>query len=71
MKQKTAYWIGGTLIALLGVTVVRLLAPALAGLAGSLAVVAGYLLVVVGIMVLARATRRREALLTIENEAKD
>lgn len=59
MRGNMAYWIGGTLIALLGVGFVRLLAPALAGLANSLAVASGYLLVIVGITAIARATRRK------------
>jgi protein-S-isoprenylcysteine O-methyltransferase Ste14 len=73
MKEKRAYWIGGTLTALLGVGFVRLLAPALAGLTGSIAGVAGYLLVIVGITVVALATRRTgsEAFATIEKAAED
>jgi protein-S-isoprenylcysteine O-methyltransferase Ste14 len=73
MMERKAHWIGGTLTALLGVVLVRLVAPALAGVAGSLAVVVGYLLVIVGITVVARATRPlgSEAFLTIEQEAKD
>jgi sulfite exporter TauE/SafE len=59
MREKKAYWIGGTLTALLGVGLVRLLAPALAGFAGSLATIAGYLLVIIGITIIARATRRK------------
>jgi uncharacterized membrane protein YfcA len=73
MRGKIAYWIGGTLTALLGIGLVRLLAPALAGVASSLAIVAGYLLVIVGITILALATRRKdsEVFITIEKEAKD
>lgn len=73
MRGKKAYWIGGTLTALLGIGLVRLLAPALAGVAGSLVIVAGYLLVIIGITIIACATRRKgsEAFLTIEKEAKD
>jgi len=59
MTDRLPYWIGGTLIALLGATLVRLLAPALTGFAGSASAVAGYLLVIVGITLLARATRRQ------------
>lgn len=59
MKDRKAYWIGGTLIALLGVALVRLLAPALVGTVSSVALIVGYLLVIVGITVLAGATRRR------------
>ena len=63
----------GTLTALVGVRLVRLLAPALAGIASSLAIVAGYLLVIVGITVVALATRRTgsEAFVTIEKAAKE
>ena len=73
MRGKMAYWIGGTLTALLGIGLVRLLAPTLAGVASSLSIVAGYLLVIVGITILALATRRKgsEAFLTIEKEEKD
>ena len=76
MRGKKAYWIGGTLTALLGVGFVRLLAPALAGFAGSLASVAGYLLAIVGIVgiaVIALAIKPKdsEIFLTMEKEAKD
>ena len=73
MRGKKAYWIGGTLTALLGIGLVRLLAPALAGVASSLVIVAGYLLVIIGITIIARATRRKgsEVFLTIEKKAKD
>ena len=73
MRGKKAYWIGGTLIALLGVGLVRLLAPALAGFAGSLATVTGYLFAVIGITIIAHATRRTgsEVFITIEKAAKD
>jgi uncharacterized membrane protein HdeD (DUF308 family) len=73
MRENKTFWIGGTLTGLLGVALVRLLAPALAGAANSLATVIGYLLVIAGITVIASATRRNgsAALLTIEKEAKD
>jgi uncharacterized membrane protein YuzA (DUF378 family) len=73
MTEKMLYWIGGTITGLLGVGLVRLLAPALAGGASSLASVAGYLLVIAGIMVLARATKRKASpvFLAMEKEAKD
>jgi len=73
MMERKAHWIGGTLTALVGVGLVRLLAPALASPAHSFAVAVGYLLVIVGITVVALAARPRgsEALLTIEQEAKD
>jgi sulfite exporter TauE/SafE len=73
MMERKAQWIGGTLTALAGVVLVRLLAPALAGFAGTLAVVVGYLLVIVGLTIVARAAKRRgaEAFVTIEQETKD
>jgi hypothetical protein len=73
MMERKAQWIGGTLTALVGVALVRLLAPVLAGFAGSLALAVGYLLVIVGITFVARAARPQgsEAFLTIEQEAKD
>jgi hypothetical protein len=73
MRGKKAYWVGGTLTALLGVGLVRLLAPALAGFAGSLATVAGYLLAIIGIAIVVLAIRPKdsEIFLTTENEAKD
>ncbi len=73
MRWKKAYWIGGTLTALLGIGLVRLLAPALAGIASSLVIVAGYLLVIIGITIIARATRRTgsEVFIAIEKAAKD
>jgi hypothetical protein len=73
MRGNMAFWIGGTLTALLGVALVRLLAPALAGFANSLAAVVGYLLVIVGVTVVASAARPQgsEAFLTIGQEAKD
>jgi hypothetical protein len=73
MRGNIAYWIGGTLTALFGVALVRLLAPALVGSASSFTAVVGHLLVIVGITVIARATIRpgSQALLTIEQEAED
>jgi sulfite exporter TauE/SafE len=70
MKAKKAYWIGGTLTAFLGVGLVRLLAPALVGVAGSLATAVGYVLVIAGITIIARATRRNgsEPIETIEHD---
>ena len=73
MMKRKAHWIGGTLTALIGVVLVRLLAPALAGFANSLVAVVGYLLVIVGITVVARAAKPRgaQAFVTIEQKAKD
>jgi hypothetical protein len=73
MMERKGYWIGGTLTGLLGVGLVRLLAPALAGYTASVTSVAGYLLVIVGITVVALATSRTEsaAFVTIEKAAED
>lgn len=73
MRGNVAYWIGGTLTALVGVALVRLLAPALVGFASSFTAVVGYLIVIVGITVIARATIRpgSQASLMVEQEAKD
>ncbi len=73
MKEKRAYWIGGTATALLGVALVRLLSPELSGIAGSLAMASGYVLVVAGITLISCATRRKksEAFITVEKDAKN
>ena len=73
MKEKRAYWIGGTIAAFLGVVLVRLVAPELAGVHGSVAAATGYALVIVGIAIIACATRRKEseAFITMEKDAKD
>jgi protein-S-isoprenylcysteine O-methyltransferase Ste14 len=73
MKEKKAYWIGGTMTAFLGVALLRLLSPELGGVAGWVAGAAGYLLVVVGLATLVCATRRKkaEAFITIEEKARD
>ena len=73
MREKKAYWIGGTATALLGVALVRLVAPEIAGLPGAAAAAAGYLLVTAGITIIACATRRRksEAFITVEKDATD
>ncbi len=72
MKQKQAYWFGGTVIAFLGVALVKLLSPELSGFAGSLAMASGYVMVVAGITLISCATRRKgaEAFITIEKSAK-
>jgi len=73
MKDKKAYWIGGTITGLLGIGLVRLLAPELDGVQGTVAVAAGYLLVIAGITIVARATGRKgsEPFITIKIERKD
>ncbi len=73
MKEKKAYWIGGTLTAFLGVALIKLLSPALEGALGSVAVAAGYALSVLGLTIVACATRRNssEAFVTMEKGAAD
>lgn len=73
MREKRAYWIGGTVTAFLGVALVRLVSPELAGISASVALVAGFALVAVGITIIGFATRRKrsEAFITVEKDAKD
>ncbi len=73
MREKKAYWIGGTITGFAGIALVRLVAPELAGVAASFAVAAGFVLVVAGITIIACATRRKpsEAFITVETDAKD
>ncbi len=72
MREKRTYWIGGTLTALLGVALVRVLAPGLEGAAASLALAAGFVLATIGLTMLACATRRKssEAFVTLDGDAK-
>lgn len=72
MKEKKAYWIGGTVTAFLGVALLRLLSPELAGVPGSIAAAAGYTLVIGGITIITCATRRKksEAFITLEKDAR-
>ena len=73
MKEKQAYWIGGTVIALLGVALVRLLAPELSGSFGTVVMALGFVKVVAGITVISFATRRKrsEAFITVGKNSKD
>ncbi|MDP6788446.1 MAG: hypothetical protein QF830_12230 [Rhodospirillales bacterium] len=73
MREKKAYWIGGTLTAFLGVALIKLLAPALEGIAGSVAVAAGYALAALGLTIIACATRRNgsDAFVTVEEDSAD
>lgn len=73
MKEKKAYWIGGTVTGFMGIALVRLVAPELAGVAASFAIAAGFALVTAGIAIIACATRRKpsEAFITVETDAKD
>ena len=57
MKERKIYWISGTIIAIGGVTVVRLIAPELAGVLNKIVLVSGYLLSLTGIIVLARSAK--------------
>ncbi len=70
LGEKKAYWIGGTLTGLLGIALVRLVAPELAGVAGAVAAGVGYTLVIVAITTFGLATRRAkaEAFLTLDKK---
>jgi len=67
MRERRAWWIGGTLTALVGVGLARLLAPELSGFGFWAAIAFGYALVAAGIGILAFATRRKpsEAYITV------
>jgi len=73
MKDRKAYWIGGTLTGLLGVGLARIVAPQLADTTGTVIAVLGYALVIAGITILARATRHRpaETVIAVERDARD
>ncbi len=71
MKKNKAYWIGGTVTAFLGIALVRLVGPELAGVAGPVAQGAGFTLVIVGIAIITRATRRTKADAFITISTKD
>jgi sulfite exporter TauE/SafE len=73
MRERKAYWIGGTLTALLGVALVRLLSADLAGVSGQVAAAAGYALVAVGLTIIAYATGRKasQAFIAIKKETQD
>ena len=49
IREKKAYWIGGTITGLFGVGLVRLLSPELAGTQSVVALIAGFTLVIAGI----------------------
>ncbi len=57
MKRKIIFWISGTIVALGGVFLARLLAPQLSGVFNKITLVCGYLLALAGIIVLAYASR--------------
>ncbi len=73
MREKKAYWIGGTLTGFVGIALVRLVAPELAGVAAAFAIAAGFALVTAGITIISCATRRKpsEAFIMVETDAKD
>ena len=73
IREKRAYWIGGTVTAFVGVALVRLLVPQLDDFLGPLVLGAGYTLVVAGITILSCATRRKqsEAFVAVKIQAKD
>jgi len=58
IKEKRAHWIGGTLTAVAGVALAKLVSPELAGTSETIALAAGYALVVAGLAIIACATRR-------------
>ncbi len=70
MREKKAYWIGGTMVGFAGIALVRLVAPELAGVAASFAIAAGFALVTAGITIISCATRRKpsEAFITIDTK---
>ena len=72
IRDRKAYWIGGTLAAFAGVALVRLLAPELAGDLRTVVLAAGYILVVAGITIIAFGTRRKggEAFIVVEKSPK-
>ena len=57
MKEKKLLWISGTIVALAGVGLARLLAPEFSGFFNKIALVSGYLLSLAGIVILAYACR--------------
>ncbi len=71
MMERKAWWIGGTATAFLGLALLRLLAPELAGAPAMIAAATGYLLVAAGITILALATRRKpeEAFIAVDKDA--
>jgi hypothetical protein len=60
MRDKKAYWIGGTTIAFLGVALVRLVAPELSGGWASIVLMIGFTLVIAGITTITFGTKRTQ-----------
>ncbi len=58
MKDKKLFWFGGTLIAFLGVALVRLVAPELNGGWASIVLMLGFTLVIAGVTTITFATKR-------------
>ena len=73
LRDKT-YWIAGTFVGLLGVAIVRLLAPGLPETMSRLMAVIGYLLALSGIVTIAWGIRNRGTVRTedqpLQNEKK-
>jgi len=61
MKDNIGYWIGGTIIAFLGVTLVRLVAPELEGGWASLVLMLGFTLVITGVTTITFGTQRKQS----------
>tara|TARA_B100001971_G_scaffold34710_1_gene29655 strand:+ start:168 stop:398 length:231 start_codon:yes stop_codon:yes gene_type:complete len=61
MKDNIGYWIGGTIIAFLGVTLVRLVAPELEGGWASLVLMLGFTLVIAGVTTITFGTQRKQS----------
>jgi len=71
IREKKAFWIGGSIVAFTGVALVRFLSPELTGIMSRTALVIGYLLVIAGITVIACATRRKESEAYIPSPEKE
>lgn len=73
MRAKKVYWIGGTMIAFLGVALARLVAPELSGGWASVVLMIGITLVIAGITTLTFATKRKqsESFIRRDKQAKD
>ena len=60
-RERRAFWIGGTLTALVGVALARIVAPEIEGSMASLVLSVGFVLVTIGLTILACATRRKRS----------
>jgi|TARA_B100000315_G_scaffold210618_1_gene206995 hypothetical protein len=61
MRDNKGYWIGGTIVAFLGVALVRLVAPELSGGWASLVLMFGFTLVIAGITTITFGTQRNQS----------